>query len=85
MQCSWIQCNVVQFNNNINLTYYNNYSENLNSSSSAYLTEYIIDYSFNDSLASYSINRSLLNAYFSYNGSFKRIWCCKILWDKYLY
>lgn len=56
--------------NNINLTYYNNYSENLNSSSSAYLTEYIIDYSFNDSLASYSIDRSFLNEDFSYNGSF---------------
>ena len=56
--------------NNIDLTYYNNYSENLNSSSSAYLTEYIIDYSFNDSLASYSINRSFLHQDFSYNGSF---------------
>jgi len=60
----------ITLKNNIDLTYYNNYSENLNSSSSAYLTEYIIDYSFNDSLASYSINRSLLNADFSYNGSF---------------
>ena len=56
--------------NNINLTYYNNYSENLNSSSSAYLTEYIIDYSFNDSLASYSVDRSFLLEDFSYNGSF---------------
>ena len=55
-------------NNNINLTYYNNLSEDNNVLSSAYLTEYIIDYSLNDSLTSYTIGRSYKDL--SFNGFF---------------
>ena len=54
--------------NNINLTYYNNLSEDTNVLSSAYLTEYIIDYSLNDSFASHTIGRSYID--YSFNGLF---------------
>ena len=47
--------------NNITLTYFNILSDISNASSSAYLTNYIVDYSFNATLASSSLDTSSLN------------------------
>jgi len=54
--------------NNITLTYFNSLSDISNALSSAYLTNYIIDYSLNDTLASSSLN--IENSIISISGNF---------------